>query len=191
MSISEITKNWEVSKILVTANANPNYIAFKLGQMGIYAQDFKPIITDPHKNADDLPMVVETRSKEKADTQKFVLQETQFKAYKIFKHGEKFYELEDAVGLAANTMKNILNRFDEPKTFYIDSDSRGLRDLFYNIAVRINDEDNRGHKFDFETYDYRLIIKKYDTVYQNGLYAGTSVFTCLTSKDIPNYWKQM
>jgi hypothetical protein len=190
MSMSDIVKFGEVSKILVTANANFNYLAFKLGRRDIYIYNVKTLETDPNKNALALPMLVETRSKRTVDTQLFVVEEKQFKAYKIFKHGNGFLKDKDVVGLAANTMKNVLNMFNSPKTFYIDSDSKDLRDIFYNIGVRINEEDQTGHNFDFEIYDYRLIIKKYNIINHYYDFCDFSVFTCLTGKEMPNYWKQ-
>jgi hypothetical protein len=192
LNIRDIVKDWEVSKILVTANANPNYLAYKLGKMGIYVHSFKTILTDLKKNADDMPMLLDVRSPDTLDVQDFVVGNPEFKAYKIFKHGDGFKDTEDVVGLAANTMKNLLNmeKFVDPTTFYIDSDSQSLRNLFYNMAVRINDEDNCGHSFDFETYDYRLIIKAYNTFSLCGCKSGFSVFTCLTGTDMPNYWNE-
>lgn len=190
MNIRDIVKDWEVSKILVTANAQPNYLAYKLGMKGIYVHNFKTILTDLKKNADDLPMLLDVRSPDIYDAQEFVLESPEFKAYKIFKHGDGFKDAEDVVGLAANSMKNMLNMFSAPQTFYIDSDSQSLRDLFYKIGVRINEEDSCGHKFDFETYDYRLIIKKYDIFNVYGAKPGFSVFTCLTGSEMPNFWNE-
>ena len=88
MSLSDIERNWDVSKILITENANPNYVAFKLGLYGIYTHKATSIITDPQKSTIQLPMIVETRSLRDLDIQTFVLGEEQFKAYKVFKHGE-------------------------------------------------------------------------------------------------------
>ena len=85
--LRDIEENWVVSKILVTANAHPSYLAFKLGGLGIYVHKIDSIITDVKKNINQLPMLVETRSEHKPDTQDFVLSEKEFKAYKIFKHG--------------------------------------------------------------------------------------------------------
>jgi hypothetical protein len=193
LNVSDIVKNWEVAKILVTANAQPNYLAYKLGKKGIYVHNFKTILTDLKKNIEDLPMLLDVRSPDEFYAQEFVLGNTEFKAYKVFKHGDGFKDTEDVVGLAANTMKNLLNMevFKTPQTFYIDSDSQSLRNMFYNIGVRINTEDECRHNFDFETYDYRLIIKKYNTFNTDtGMKSGFSVFTCLTGMTMPNFWNQ-
>ena len=157
---------------------------------GIYVHNFKTILTDLKKNADDLPMLLDVRSPSMEDAQMFVLDCPEFKAYKVFKHGDGFKDTDDVIGLAANSMKNLLNMFSKPVTFYIDSDSKSLRDLFYKIGVRINDEDSCGHSFDFETYDYRLIIKKYSTFNLCGEKNVFSVFTCLTGTEMPNFWNE-
>jgi hypothetical protein len=192
MNLSDIEKNWEVSKILVTENAQLNYLAYKLGAWGIYVSKMKPIVTDIKRSAYQLPMLVEVRSKEKVDVQAFILGERQFKAYRVFKHGEDFYKMEDCIGLIANTMKSMLHHFKEPTIFYIDCKSVGLRKAFYEMGERINMEDQTGHIFDFETYDYKLIIKKYDTYIgeNNPFYTGSQIFTVITGKDMQNTWNQ-
>jgi hypothetical protein len=193
MSQSDIEKNWEVSKILVTENAQPNYLAYKLGSWEIYVHKMKSIITDIKRSTYQLPMLVEVRSKEKVDIQAFILGEKQFRAYRIFKHGEGFYKMEDCIGLVANTMKSMLHHFKEPTTFYIDCKSEGLRKAFYEMGERINTEDQTRHTFDFETYDYKLIIKKYDTYIgedNKPFYTGSQIFTAITGKDMQNTWNQ-
>jgi hypothetical protein len=135
--------------------------------------------------------MVDVRSREQETVQAFVLGEPQFKAYKIFKHGNGFYNVDDCVGLAANTIKNLLHLFKEPVTFYIDCKDREIRKQFYDIALRINEDDVTEHKFDYEEYDYRLLIKKYDTyMYDDGpVFTGFSLFAILTGTDMPNAWR--
>jgi hypothetical protein len=191
--MDEIEKTWDVSKILFTENTNPRYMAYLLGKHNIYAHAMHPIITSLEKSLYSQPHLVDVRAEAQNSVQKFILAEKQFKAYKVFKHGDHFYELEDSIGLIANTVKNVLHFFDEPKTFYIDCKHAALRKQFYEMATRINADDEVGHSFDFETYDYKLLVKSYDTyVEEDGpVYTGYSLFTILTGPDMPNAWNAL
>jgi hypothetical protein len=165
-------------------------MSYLLGKHNIYVHAMHPIVTSIDKSIDSLPCLLDVKAEAQSSVQRFVMAEKQLKSYKVFKHGDHFYQVEDCVGLVANTVKNVLHLVDGPKTFYIDCKHVSFRKLFYDMATRINEKDGTGHKFDFEEYDYKLLVKPYDTyVDEDGpVYTGFSIFTILTGKDMPNAW---
>jgi len=182
VSLNEIIDKWHVSKLLVTNNAHRDLLAFELGQHGIYLHKFEPIQVNTKKSAMYIPHILELRSRNEVFVSGFISDHPEFQCYKIFKHGDGFVKLADCIGLAANTIKNVLNMFPK-KTYYIDCGDEKIRDQFYGLAVRINQEDNIGCQFDFEHYDYRLLIKKYET-----MDSKFSLITILTGPGMLNAW---
>jgi len=54
-----------------------------------------------------------------------------------------------------NVTKNTMDLFPR-STFNIKSDNRELRRLFYETAVKLNEEEDMGCKFDYDEYNYTL-----------------------------------
>lgn len=184
MSLRTIKEEWSTSKILITQNFNLNYVLFLLGQYNIYVHKIMSIVTDPKKPESEYPHILEVKTPDADNVQDFILSESSFKAYKIFKHGNDMKDLGDSVGLAANTMKNLLNLFIAPKVFCISCKDPELKKQFYDLGIKVNKEDNLGHLFDYEVYDYKVIIKKY-TNHQIG---KSAIVVILTGPDMPNAW---
>lgn len=169
-----IEHEWEIAKLLIT-NCDYKMLFFKLPQYGLYLQSIAPIplvhARTPmglgfHFQASSsrprIPHVVVVRTQDKANVSKFIMGEKQFEASKIFKHGFYFPALEKhyVIGFVCNTVKNMVH-LCKGKTIRIVSKNRELRDIFYEKAVSINEEDSTECIFDYDEYDYVLDIRPY------------------------------
>ncbi len=165
-----IEHEWDIAKLLIT-NCNYKMLLFKLPQYGLYLQSIAPIPLVHEKTPMGLgfhfrdrkqPHVAIVRTQNNDAVAKFIQGERQFEASKIFKHGLYFPTLDKhyTIGFVCNTVKNMLH-LCEGKTIRIVSKNRALRDLFYEKAVTINEEDDTKCMFDYDKYDYVLDIRPY------------------------------
>ena len=165
-----IEHEWDIAKLLIT-NCDYKMLLFKLPQYGLYLQSIAPIPLVHEETPMGLgfhfqdrkqPHVAIVRTESKDWVSDFIQGEKQFEASKIFKHGLYFRALDKhyTIGFVCNTVKNMLH-LCEGKTIRILSKNRALRDLFYEKAVTINEEDDTKCMFDYDKYDYVLDIRPY------------------------------
>ena len=192
----EIEHEWDVAKILVT-NMDFKLLLYILPQYGLYIQSLAPIPVTYEDRTQEfqirfedakLPYIVTVRTEDTSRVADFIQEHKEFRAYRIFKHGMYYDDLEKSsvIGLICDVTKNMLHLFPG-KTFHIDSKDRKLRDLFYEKAVEINKEDDLGCSFDYDEYDYTLNIRKYKR-FKDGEFYRWAVITILYGEDLPNSW---
>lgn len=194
----EIETEWDVAKLLIT-NMNYKLLLFHLPQYGLYVEKISPIPVvyseTPHGLGYHLQTgdpkqshIVTVRSKYISRVAEFIQECPEFQAHRIFKHGMNFPSLakENVIGLVCETVKNMLHLYPH-KTFYITSKVKKLRQLFYEKAVQINEEDNLGCFFDYDEYDYTLEIRAYKR-FKDDEFHRWAVVTILYGEDLPNTW---
>ncbi len=192
----EIEHEWDVAKLLIT-NMDFKLLLYTLPQYGLYVQALTPIpicYTDRtqefHIRFGDtnLPYLVSVRSEDTSRVADFIREHPKFRAFRIFKHGMNFRGLEkrNMIGIACETTKNMLH-LHSGKTFYITSENKKLRQIFYEKAVQINEEDKLGCSFDYDEYDYALDIRTYKR-FKDGEFHRWAVIMVLYGKDLPNSW---
>ena len=189
-----MSSEWEIAKLLVTRMTSYKMFLYKAGAHGIYVQSLRPanrFIESPvgvkyHFGNTKDPHVVIVRSETMDNVYGFIRRQPQFGIMKIFKHGLTFSTLEEDVvkGFASTNVMNMMGIRPEA-TFRIQSDSKTLRDLFYQKALEHNEEHNFGCAFDYDTYDYVLEIRAYKR-YRDKEHVGWSIFTILHGDDMPN-----
>ncbi len=208
----EIEHEWDVAKLLVT-KMNYKLLLFHLPQYGLYVQRISPIFVTHSKTPRGLgfhflagcvrqqPHIVSVRSKYISRVVEFIQECPEFQASRIFKHGMYFHSLakEHVIGIVCEATKNMLHLYPR-KTFYITSKDKKLRQIFYEKAVEINEEDDLGCSFDYDEYDYTLEIRAYKRFKEERLIAEDgnivvesifrrwAVVTILYGKDLPNSW---
>ncbi len=194
----EIEHKWDVAKLLVTS-MNYKLLLFYLPQYGLYVEKISPIPVvypkTPHGLGYHLqtgnpkqPHIVSVRSEDMSRVADFIQEHPEFRAHRIFKHGMSFrgLEKEDVIGIICEATKNMLHLYSG-KTFYITSKSKRLRDMFYEKAVQINEEDKLGCSFDYDEYDYTLEIRAYKR-FKDKEFHRWAIVTILYGKDLPNTW---
>ena len=207
----EIENEWDVAKLLITS-MNYKLLLFHLPQYGLYVEKISPIpVVYPriphglgfHLQTGDprQPHVVSVRSEDISRVAEFIKECPEFRAYRIFKHGLNFRALEkkNVIGIICESTKNMLHLYPG-KTFYITSKNKKLRQLFYEKAVQINEEDDLGCSFDYDEYDYTLEIRAYKrfkevrlvsddgVVFTENVFHRWAIVTILYGKDLPNSW---
>jgi len=211
----EIEHKWDVAKLLIT-NMNYKMLLYYLPQYDLYVEKVSPIPVVYSKRPHGLgfhlqtgdpkqPHIVSVRAKPECMVMvaEFIRERPEFRAYRIFKHGLNFRGLEkkDLIGIICETTKNMLHLYPG-KTFYITSKNKELRQLFYEKAVQINEEDNLGCSFDYDEYDYALDIRAYKRFKEveylelgekikrivKRTFHRWAVVTILYGPDLPNKW---
>jgi len=179
----EIEHDWPIAKLLIN-QCFPKLLAFYLGRYDIYLQDLDPVMKVGRNQSDKSfrPHFAIVRTLNEDNIVKFIQENPEFQAHKIFKHGIYFDKLEDVYGLIANSVKNALS-LRPNKTFYIKSLNQDLRDTAYKMATQFNEEEGFGCSFDYDEYDYVLELKKY--IRDNGKWA---VIIIMYGEDMPNHW---
>lgn len=191
-----IEHEWEIAKMLITS-CDYKMLLFKLPQYGLYLQSLSPIPVAYKKRPIGIqihfaqaktPHIAVIRTQKTDNVTTFIQNEKQFRAYRIFKHAMYLPTLEKQhiIGLVCDTTKNMLHLLPE-KTFRIKSNDVELRNLFYEKAVEINEQDNLGCSFDYDEYDYVLEIRKYKR-FLDGLFHRWAVITIVYGADMPNSW---
>ena len=190
----EIEHEWELAKLLVTHITSYKVFLFATATHGVYVQSFRPVnkfIAKPqgvkyHFGEVKDPHVVIVRTENIDHVHDFIQEQPQFGAMKIFKHGLCFKSLDADVvkGFASTNVMNMMGLRPEA-TFRIKSDSKTLRDLFYQKALEHNEEHNFGCAFDYDEYDYVLEIRAYKK-YKDKEHIGWAIFTMLYGDDMPN-----
>lgn len=180
----EVEKDWECTKLLICEDTDRRYLAFALGQYGIYLESFSRMeIKGGHYNMHN-PSIATIRYCKYDCVLDFIMHEKQFKSSIIFKHGKYFMDLEtDAIGLANNVMLNAMG-LRPGSIFYIHSNDKEAQDLFYHTAVKINEQSKLECKFDCDCYNYKITIKRYNKT--NGKFV---LVVIMTGTDMPNTWK--
>lgn len=207
----EIEQEWDVAKLLVT-KMNYKLLLFHLPQYGLYVEKISPIPVVHPKTPHGLgfhlqtgdpkhPHIVSVRSEELSRIAEFIQECPEFQAYRIFKHGMNFRDIakKNVIGLVCETTKNMLHLYPG-KTFYVTSKNKKLRDIFYEKAVEINEEDNLGCSFDYDEYDYTLEIRAYKRfkeeqqvaddgrIIVENIFHRWAVVAILYGEDLPNSW---
>jgi len=200
----QIETEWEVAKLLVNPDSY-KMLLYILPKYDLYLQSLQPITLRPlqpqgtriYFRSPSLMHIATVRTQNTDNVVNFILSEPRFKASRIFKHGfYKSLEEDKIIGLVANTAKNMLGLEDlvGNPIFRITSLNKELRDLFYRMAVKFNEEDNFGCGFDYDKYDYTLDIRVYkrfatrrDT-YIGDQNLGYTVVTILYGSNLYNYW---
>lgn len=190
----DIEHDWEISKLLVTRMGSYKVFIFMAGTHGVYIQSLRQatkFLESPqgvkyHFGESKDPHIVVVRSEYVEYVHEFLQRHPEFGAMKIFKHGLDFKTLEvDAVkGFASNNVNNMMG-LRPGATFRIKSDSKILRDLFYQKALEHNAEHEFGCKFDYDEYDYVLEIRAYKK-FKDKEHVGWAIFTVLYGDDMPN-----
>ncbi len=192
----EIEHDWEMAKLLVTRMNSYKMFLYSAGAYGVYVQSLRPanrFIESPvgvkyHFGSTKDPHVVVVRSKTMDNIHTFIQTQPQFGIMKIFKHGLNFKSLEEDVvkGFASTNVINMMGLL-KGAIFNIQSNNKGLRDLFYQKAVEHNAEHGFDCRFDYDEYDFELLIKAYKR-YKDKKHVGWSIFTVLSGEDMPNRW---
>ncbi len=205
----EIEHEWDVAKLLIT-NIDFKLLLYTLPQYGLYVQSLIPVpicykdqiqefpiryvdedqFEDVKLRFEDskLPYIVTVRSENISRVVEFIQECPEFRAYRIFKHGMNFRGIakKNVIGIVCEVTKNMLHLYPG-KTFYISSKDKKLRQIFYEKAVEINEEDNLGCSFDYDEYDYTLEIRAYKR-FKDGKFHRWAVVTILYGEDLPNSW---
>jgi len=192
----QIEHEWDVAKLLVTAMDYKTFL-YTAPQYGLYIQSLIPIPICYEDRAQEfpirfedtrLPYIVTVRTQDMSRVADFIQEHKEFQMYRIFKHSFAYQNLDkdNVIGLVCETTKNMLHLFPG-KTFCIKSDNKELRQLFYEKAVDINEEDGLGCSFDYDEYDYTLDIRAYKR-FKDGEFHRWAVITILYGEDLPNAW---
>jgi len=193
-----IETEWSLSKILVTNLRSFKVFLYLLPQYGLYLQSLRPIPTyleDAPPGPRILfensrtPHIATVRTLDPDNVIEFIHANPDFKMSKVFKHGMYHRDFTRLCvgGLAKNTVKNMMGLFPG-ETFRIVSTSKTLRDIFYEDAVLINQENNFSCEFDYDEYDYVLEIRPYKR-YKDGKFHSWAIVTVLHGDSLPNTWK--
>jgi hypothetical protein len=183
----EIETTWKIAKLLINDLGSYKVFLYKLPQHGLYLQSLRPIpiVYDCRLGGPKIlfaktlyPHIAMVRYKEEDQVLGFIHSEP-FKASRIFKHGMYFNDFSESCigGFMKNVTKNMMGLFPR-STFNIKSDNRELRKLFYETAVKLNEEENIGCKFDYDEYDYTLEILPYKR-YREGCFHCWAIVTIL------------
>jgi len=196
----EIEYEWDVAKLLIT-NIDYKLLLFRLPQYGLYVEKISPIPVVYPKTSHCLGFhlqvgdpgqshIVSIKSEDASRIADFIRECPEFRAHRIFKHGMNFRGLakENVIGLVCETVKNMLHLYPG-KTFCIASKDKKLRQLFYEKAVQINEEDDLGCSFDYDEYDYTLEIRTCKR-FKDGVFHRWAVITILYGDDLPNSWRE-
>ncbi len=205
----QIEHSWDAAKLLIT-KMDAKVILYTLPQYGLYVESITPVLIVPkeaplwHKlylRGKQTPHIVSVRTQDTSRVADFIQEHKEFQAYRIFKHGLEYKTAtkDSLVGIACETVKNMLSLFPG-KIFRINSKDREVTNLFYEIAVGINEEHGLGCSFDFDEYDYTLLIKKYKrfkevrlveddgVVFTDNMFHRWAVITILYGEGLPNSW---
>lgn len=189
----EIQEDWGIHKLLITGVKSKKYLAFRLGQFDIYLQDYTPIIrSSTEKDAPaywNTPYIAIVRTPCRLNVSAFIKEMREFRVYKIFKWGPYLTDIR-YFGFIDTCMMNAMG-LRQGSTFYIDApnnkgDSSNLKfkKLFYERAVKLNEEHNFGCKFDYDEYDYKFEVRTYRK--PNG---NLAIVTVMSGDDMPNDWR--
>ena len=194
----EIEHEWDAAKLLITRMSHKT-LFFLLPQYGLYVDSAFLIPKAYRKQPQGIgyhlrignprePHIVTVKSKDISRVADFIREHPEFQAYRIFKHGTNFkgLKIRNMIGIVCETTKNMLHLYPG-KTFRILSDNKTLRQLFYEKAMVINQQDDLGCSFDYENYDYTLDIRAYKR-YREGKFFRWAVVTILYGEDLPNRW---
>ncbi len=192
----EIEHEWDAAKLLVT-KMDAKMLLYTLPRYGLYIQSLIPIPICYEDRTQEfairfadakLPYIVTVRTEDTSRIAEFIREHPEFRAYRIFKHGVNFSALEkkNMIGIVCETTKNMLHLYPG-KTFYIASNNKKLREIFYEKAVQINEEDELGCSFDYDEYDYTLEIRTYKRL-KDDEFRAWAVVTILYGEDLPNSW---
>ncbi len=191
VSQKEIESVWVVYKLLITGITNYKMLAFKLGQFDIYLQNLEPIQSIGRarvgntwymKTQKRSPYIATVRTPFKGNVDAFIAEMKEFRTYRIFKSA-LWSKPKKHTTFTGRVLMNALG-LRAGKTFYITSEDKKLRTFFYEMAVVLNKEHDFGCTFDYDVYDYKLEIKKYNK--PNG---QTALITVMSGKDMPNDYK--
>lgn len=188
-----IENDWELNKLLITC-MKPKMFFYKIGQYEVYVQSVRPIPTviprglssvSYHFGNNKTPHLAVTRTRDKDGIIDFIADCPDLQVSRIFKSGLYFPDLNRKTigGFSKSCVKNALNLVAEPKSFRFKSNRKELRDILYKDAVLINEQDECGHTFDYDAYDYTLEARVYKR--DNGTNA---IVTLLYGFDMPNHW---
>ena len=159
--MTEIPEN--VTKLLIHCG-DSRVTAWQLGQHGIYQADHRPINTTPDLK-ENAPSLVKVRYDSDSDIKEF-LRATNLRACRVFKTAQYKAENLPPTGFFYHAAKNLLGLYkytEDGKTcFRISSDSRTIRDKFYEIALKINEEYGYEHTFDYDEYDVDFILNVFN-----------------------------
>lgn len=150
----------KVTKLLVYCR-DPRISGWQLGEFGIFQETHKVLETTKNPK-EDAPALVGIKYEDVNDVLDFI-QESQLKAARLFKTA--IYKEKAPLGFFYTTAKNLLALFAEVKgqrvTFKISSPKKELRDKFYEVAKKINEEFSYNHSFDYDKYDIELILREF------------------------------
>ncbi len=179
----EIETKWGIHKLLITGVKNKNMLAFKLGQFDIYLQSLEVLIPDTDGESWwKTPVVAVVRTPNRNNVYAFIKEMTEFKAYKIFKHGVNMPR-ERLRGFACNNVMNMMGLRPD-SMFYIKCEDVEIRNLFYTESIRLADQHEFDCDFDFDDYDYALEIRVYERLSGN-----LAVVTIMSGPDMPNDYR--
>ena len=150
----------KITKFLVYC-LDPRVTAWKVGQFGIYQESHRPINTIANLK-EDAPSIIKVRYTFDDDVTGF-LHITDLRIYRIFKTVQYRDNETPPLGFYYHTAKNLLGLYagtkGENACFRISSDSKIVRDKFYEIAMKINTENSYNHTFDYDKYDVDFTLK--------------------------------
>jgi len=188
-----IENEWPLNKLLVTC-MKPKLFFYKIGQYDIYVQSIRSIpqvipqggrSLPYHFGKSKEPHMVIVRSPGKDYVLDFIAECPELQISRVFKSGLYFPDLNKKTigGFSKSCIKNALNLVEEPASFRFKSNRKELRDILYTDAVLINEQDEIGHTFDYNSYEYTLEARVYKR--DNGTLA---IVVILYGLDMPNHW---
>jgi len=177
----EIELPENVTKMLIYCS-DPRITAWQLGDFGIYQETFRTIPSKKNLK-EDSPVLVQVKYEDLQDVMDFIAQ-SQLRAIRLFKTA--IYSDKLPAGFLYTAAKNLLALFaetkGEKKVFRINSSKKELRNKFYEVATKINDEFKYNHGFDFDQYDIEFVLKEFSL----GDGKRKLLVTYFYGKDYPN-----
>jgi hypothetical protein len=150
----------ETTKLLVNIS-NEKWLRYFFGQHGIYIESVKPLITQGTQI--NKPTIITIRFDSNEDL-KYALKVINDDIYtrRIFKSEIIPLKMKDKVDkFIYNCAKNLLHLAEGSSIKIRCKDNRGLQKRFYDIFVKVNEEENTNCTFDYDNYTVEFLIKEY------------------------------
>lgn len=147
-----------LGKLLVFNLKDRNYLAYKLGQYGIYLERIRNIETVKDSLC---PKLVVVRYSNNSEIYEFI-KDSGLQVQRVFKSAVFPKDKVRNKGLFYSTANNLL-ALVKGKTLRILSKERDLQEEFYKILLEVNEEKKFNCKFDFDIFDVLVEVKKYTT----------------------------
>ena len=142
----------KVTKLYVN-RMPPYHLAFLLAKWDVHIEHIKPLT--------NLSYIAFVSYKFKSSIDGFIQSHPQ-RAKRLFKSAKykAKADVDSIKGLAYNSVNNLLHFIPNDWVVRINASHKYLKDMFYNAAVDLNEKNNLGFTFDFDTYDVELYVRR-------------------------------